>query len=104
MTFDPKAATDAYLATLSPAAHLKAIHYTQGGHWLLLWGWIVGVIAYLIIARSRILVRTEGALEHRRPRLLLTSFILAVVVMVADAILELPGASTRSGGGRGPTG
>ncbi len=90
MPFDPKAATDTYLATLSPAAHLKAVHYTQGGHWLLLWGWIVGVVAYLIIARSRILVRTEGALERRRPRLLLTSFILAVVVMVADAILELP--------------
>ncbi len=45
MPFDPKAATDAYLATLSPAAHLKAVHYTQGGHWLLLWGWIVGVVA-----------------------------------------------------------
>lgn len=90
MTFNPTVATDAYLATLSPGAHLKAIHYTQGGHWLLLWGWLVAVIAYLLIARSRILVRIEGAMERRRPTLLLTSFVVAVVVMVADAILELP--------------
>ena len=90
MTFDPTAATDAYLATLSPAAHLKAIHYTQGGHWLLLWGWVFAVIADLVVARSRILVRTEGALERRRPRLLLTSFVVAVVSMTAGAVLELP--------------
>ncbi len=48
------------------------------------------MIAYLIIARSRILVRTEEALEHRRPRLFLTSFLVGVMVMVADAIVELP--------------
>jgi STE24 endopeptidase len=36
--FDPAAATAAYLAQLPPEAHVKAQHYTQGGHWLLLWG------------------------------------------------------------------
>jgi|GEM_PF-5363086 len=35
-TFDPKAATDALLNALPAAARLKAVHYTQGGHWLLL--------------------------------------------------------------------
>ncbi len=90
MAFDPKAATDAYLATLSPAAHIKAVHYTQGGHWLLLWGWLVGIVACLIIARSRVLVRTEVGLERRRPRLLLASFVVAAVFMASDAVLELP--------------
>ena len=90
MTFDPTVATNAYLATLSRAAHLKAIHYTQGGHWLLLWGWVFAVIADLIVARSRILVRTEASLERRRPRLLLTSFVVAIVSMTAGAVLELP--------------
>ena len=37
-SFDPAAATAAYLAQLPPEAHIKAQHYTQGGHWLLLWG------------------------------------------------------------------
>ena len=36
--FDPAAATAAYLATMPPEAHEKAIAYTQGGHWLILWG------------------------------------------------------------------
>ena len=90
MTFDPEAATDAYLETLSPAAHLKAIHYTQGSHWLLLWGWLVSVAAALIIARSGILVRTETAIEQRRPRLLLTSFAVAALFTICDAVLELP--------------
>ena len=30
--FDPVAATAAYLAALTPEQHLKAQHYTQGGH------------------------------------------------------------------------
>ncbi len=42
MTFDPTAAANAYLAALTPVAHPKAIHYTQGGHWLLLWSWLAG--------------------------------------------------------------
>ena len=39
--FDPVAATNAYLATLSPEAHAKATAYTQGGHWVLLWGTLI---------------------------------------------------------------
>ena len=90
MTFDPGAATEAYLGALSPAAHLKAVHYTQGGHWLLLWGWLAGVVACLVIARSRVLVRAETSLERRRPRLLLTSFVVAALFTICDAVLELP--------------
>ena len=43
--FDPHAATEAFLAALPAAGHLKATHYTQGGHWLLLWGWLAAVAA-----------------------------------------------------------
>ena len=43
--FDPAAATAAYLAQLPPEAHEKAQHYTQGGHWLVLWGFVVSVLA-----------------------------------------------------------
>jgi STE24 endopeptidase len=88
--FDAKAATDAFLAVLPPAAHLKAIHYTQGGHWLLLWGWLVTVVACLVIARSRVLNRTEAALTRKRPRPILVSLVLAAIFFVADDVLELP--------------
>ena len=42
--FDPAAATAAYLAQVPPEAHAKAVAYTQGGHWLLLWGALVAVL------------------------------------------------------------
>jgi len=88
--FDAKAATDAFLAVLPPAAHLKAIHYTQGGHWLLLWGWLVTVAACWLIARSRVLNRTEAALTRKRPHPILVSFVLPLIFGVADDVLELP--------------
>lgn len=88
--FDPAAATAAYMATLSPAGHAKATAYTHGGHWLLLWGWLVTVVAAWLIIRSGVLVRTEIAMERRKPRLVLVSMALAAIYVVMDFILELP--------------
>jgi STE24 endopeptidase len=88
--FDAKAATDAFLAVLPPAAHLKAIHYTQGGHWLLLWGWLVTVAACWLIARSRVLNRMETAITRKGRRPILASFVLALIFFLGDAVLELP--------------
>ncbi len=93
IAFDPKAATDAILAVLPPAGHLKAIRYTQGGHWLLLWGWLVTVVASVVIARTGVLVRVSRGLQVNRPRPVLTSFLLAGIFIILDAVLELPWAS-----------
>jgi STE24 endopeptidase len=93
IAFDPKAATDALLAALPPAGHLKAIRYTQGGHWLLLWGWVVTVVASVIIARTGVLAGLSRRLQGGRPRPVLTSFVLAAVFILLDAVLELPWAS-----------
>ena len=60
--FDPVAATAAYMAQLSPAAHAKATAYTQGGHWLLLWAWLVSLAAYWLILKSNVLTRTAAKL------------------------------------------
>ena len=89
-SFDPAAATAAYLAELSPAAHAKATAYTQGGHWLLLWGWLVTVIVAWLILKSRVLVGVEARLERKKPRLLLVSFVLSLIYLFADWLLELP--------------
>jgi len=89
-SFDPAAATAAYLAELSPAAHAKATAYTQGGHWLLLWGWLVTVVACIIIAKSRGLEKARDGLERGKPRPLLVSFVIGVIFLVLDWVLELP--------------
>lgn len=88
--FDPAAATAAYMATLSPAGHAKATAYTQGGHWLLLWGWLVTVAAAWLILRSGVLVRAETVLERRKPRLILVSLTLSAIFVVMDFVIELP--------------
>ena len=89
-SFDPAAATAAYMATLSPAAHAKATAYTQGGHWLLLWSWLVSIVAAWLIIRSGVLVRTEAGLQKNKPRPVLVSLVLTALFVVIDAILELP--------------
>ena len=47
--FDPAATAAAYMATLTPAEHALASAYTHGSEWLLLWGWLVGVLVYWLI-------------------------------------------------------
>jgi len=88
--FDPSAATDAYLAAFPAAARLKAIHYTQGGHWLLLWGWVATVLAAVIIARLRLLPAVTGVVQRRRRRPWLAALLAGATFIMADAVLELP--------------
>ncbi|WP_303763292.1 M48 family metalloprotease, partial [Sphingobium yanoikuyae] len=83
--FNPDAATAAYLATLSPAQHERAIAYTQGGHWLLLWGMLVTLVAMALIWRSGLLVRR---VHVRRPNLAV--FLSALLFFLLDWLIELP--------------
>ena len=82
--FDPVAATATYLATLSPAAHAKATAYTQGGHWVLLWGTLVSILVSWIVIRTGVLVRIRGGVEAKKPR----PWLAVAAVVVADSILE----------------
>jgi len=88
--FDPAAATAAYLAQLPPEAHAKATAYTQGGHWLLLWGFLVVVLVSFLIARSGVLVGLRRRLERRKPRPVLVSFAVGVAYLLIDWLLSLP--------------
>ena len=91
--FDPHAATESLLAALPAAARLRAVHYTQGGHWLLLWGAVVSVVAALIIARLRLLPQLSGLVQGKRSRPWLFAFLAVVAFTAADVVLELPWAS-----------
>jgi STE24 endopeptidase len=42
--FDAEAATAAYLKTLTPAAKARSDAYFEGGYWLLLWDFLVGLL------------------------------------------------------------
>ena len=88
--FDSHAATDALLNALPAAARLKAVHYTQGGHWLLLWGWLVTIVACVVIARLRVLPALDARVEARRPRPWLFAFLAVIAFSLVDDIIELP--------------
>jgi STE24 endopeptidase len=92
-SFDPAAATAAYLAQLPQQAQAKAVAYTQGSHWLLLWGWLVALAACWLILKSRILARVEAGLEHEKPRPIVASFLVSLIFLGLDAVLELPWAA-----------
>lgn len=88
--FDPAAATEAYLAQLPPAGHLKAIHYTQGGHWILLWSWLVTVVVAFLILRTGILHRLRKRIDGARRRPLAASAVVIFVFLALDALFGLP--------------
>lgn len=89
-TFDPAAATAQWMATLSPEETARAVAYTQGGHWLLLWGAIVSIIVAWIIIRTGWLTAIRDRLEQSRPRPKLVSLVVGVAYLLMSFVLNLP--------------
>ena len=88
--FDSVAATAAYLTQMSPAAQAKAVAYTQGSHWLVLWGWLVTLAATWLILKSHILSDLEARLESDKARPWLVSALLSLIFLTIDFVVELP--------------
>jgi len=88
MTFDPQAATAAYIDSLGPEALAKAAEYTVGNHWLLLWNLLVSALIAWLIVRSGVLDRVDARLGKRGPNL--KAFVIAAVYFVVANLLSLP--------------
>lgn len=87
---DPAAETARYLATLSPEETARAIAYTQGGHWLILGGFLVAIAVALILVKTGLLVAIRSSLERRRRRPKLASFVVGLVYLALSWVLTLP--------------
>lgn len=90
MSIDPAAETARWLATISPEDLERAVAYTRGGHWLLLWGAIVAIFVAWIIIRTGILSGIRSRLERRPRRPKLVSLVVGVVWILMDFVLTLP--------------
>lgn len=88
--FDPAGETARYLATLPPEVHAKATAYTQGGHWLLLWGTLVAVAAAWLVIRSGVLVKIRAGVERDKSRPWLAALAVLPVALVLEELLSLP--------------
>lgn len=88
MSFDPAAATAAYIDGLGPAALAKAASYTIGSEWLLFWNVVVAAAVTYIFVRLRILDRLSARLERRGWAL--RTFLLCAAFILLSALLTLP--------------
>jgi STE24 endopeptidase len=88
MTFDPQAATAAYIDALGPAALEKAAAYTTGGHWLLLWGLLVTGLFAWIVVRWGVLARISARLQKRSANLRV--FCVALATLLLLPVMTLP--------------
>lgn len=88
--FDPAAATAQWLATLSPQETARAIAYTHGSHWLILWSFLVSALVAWIIVRTGLLVAIRSRIERRRRRPVLASFVVALAYSAMSWALTLP--------------
>ena len=90
MSIDPAAETARWLATISPEDLERAVAYTRGGHWLLLWGAIVSIVVAWIIIRTGLLSGIRDRMERRRKRPKLVSLVVGVVYLLISFVLTLP--------------
>lgn len=88
MSFDPQAATAAWIDSLGPEALAKAAAYTVGNHWLLLWNLLVSALIAWLIVRSGVLDRVDAKLGRRGPNL--KALVITAVYFVVANVLSLP--------------
>lgn len=88
MTFNPEAATRAYIDGLGAEALAKSAAYTIDGHWMILWGLLVSALATVIIVRLKVTDRIWAALEARGWGL--RTFLTGVGFFIVSAIITLP--------------
>ncbi|MFZ4380527.1 MAG: M48 family metalloprotease [Sandarakinorhabdus sp.] len=89
MAFDAELATQAYMATLSGAARAKSDAYFEGGYWLILWDFLVTVVANLIVLRLGWAARlSRWARGKAKPAV--AALLFAVPYLLLITVLTLP--------------
>ncbi len=88
MSFDPQAATAAYVDALGADALAKAAAYTAGNHGLLLWGLAVSAVVTWLIVRWGIMDCVSARLAGRGPNL--RAFAAGAVYFAVSSLLFMP--------------
>ena len=88
--FDADRATEAYLDLLSPEQRRLSDAYFEGGYWLLLWNFLVGIAVGVLMLASGVSVRmrnlARSVVSHPWP----SSALYVAMWMVAAFVLQLP--------------
>ncbi len=89
-SFDPVAATDAYLARLSPDQRHRSDAYFEGGYWLQLWDFLYGVGVALLVLATGISVRMRDLAERVTRRRAVHTFLYWLQYLVLTSVLIFP--------------
>ena len=88
--FDADAATQEWMATLSPEARAKSDAYYEGGYWLLLWDFVVGLLVAWLMLGTRISARLRDFNERLVRVKFLQTALYAVEYIVFTTLVTLP--------------
>ncbi|OAN66586.1 M48 family metalloprotease [Sphingomonas sp. TDK1] len=87
---NPATATDQYLATIPAARAALATAYTQGGHWLVLWGWLFSILVPIVILRTGLMRRIAVTAAGPKDRKNRAVFAVAATFFLLHWALLLP--------------
>jgi Zn-dependent protease with chaperone function len=88
--FDPEAATEAYLAKLSPEKRARSDAYFEGGYWIMLWGFLYGLGVYWLLLATRLSARMRDLAERTTRFGPLRTLLYALQYFVVTAVLFFP--------------
>ena len=89
--FDPVAATNAYLATVSEAARARSDAYFEGGYWLILWSALVGVAIVWALLHFGVVARlSRVAARLVRRRKAGRAFLFSAMFLALTSVIALP--------------
>ena len=89
-SFDVAAATDAYMAKLSPQARANSDAYFEGGYWLTAWNLLIALAVAWLLLGTRWSVRMRDLGERVTRFKWLQTAIYVVQYIVLTALLTLP--------------
>jgi STE24 endopeptidase len=89
-SFDPEAATEQYLARMSPEARARSDAYFEGGYWLQLWGFLYGLLVSWIFLGTGLSARMRDRAERATRFRFLQTFLYAAQYIVGVTLLSLP--------------
>jgi STE24 endopeptidase len=88
--FDVEAATNAYLAQIPAAAQARSDAYFEGGYWLMLWDFLLGLVIYWVLLRFGWSARMRDFAERLTRFRPLQTFIYWVQFILIISVLTFP--------------
>jgi STE24 endopeptidase len=88
--FDADKATQEWLATMSPEARAKSDAYFEGGYWLILWDFMVGLVIAWLFLGTRLSAKMRDLAESITKLRWLQTVIYAAQYIVLSSLFSLP--------------